>query len=213
MNMHTRIVPGLLAGLLLSIAAGAAEPLKVAVVDLERIMKAYGETKAAETVLQKQVDEFELEKQEMEQKFEVLKKEFEAARTEAEESKHLSEAAREKKLEVAKEKLLAVKKYEDELRQTLGDRRKDLTERSARMSRRIVGKLKERIAAYAKEKGYTLILDAAAVGTAGGDMVVFFDEKIDITGEILKLTAELPAEGKANEPDSGTTGGKPAGKR
>ncbi len=169
--------------------AGVQAAEKYAVVDLDRVMKAFGETKTAESLLQKRVDDYELEKEELQQKLEAMKKEFEVLREEAE-NKMLSEAAREKKIEAAKEKLLELRKYEREVRDTLGDRKRELTEHGALMSRKIVGKLQDKVKAYAEENGIVLVFDAAALGAAGAQVILHADDSVDITADILKLTAE-----------------------
>jgi Skp family chaperone for outer membrane proteins len=173
----------------------AATAANIAVVDLEKVMKAYPETQSAEAILQSQVDEFELEQKELEQKVDRLKQSFEASLSEAE-NKALSESAKEKKIAIAREKAKEYELTRRDVRATLNKRKQELTERGARMSRRIVEKLKDKIQTYAKEKGFDLVLDSSALSMASSEMVLFATDKINITDAILELTANEPKDEK-----------------
>ena len=72
-------------------------------------------------------------------------------------------------------------------------RQKQLVDQEARMRRRIVRKIQERIREYVEKKGYLLVMDSSALGAGGVETVVYNSETIDITAEILKVIGSPPA--------------------
>lgn len=170
-----------------------AAPEKIAVVDMEDVMKAFGEFKDAEELLRKELKEFELEQDELLDERDKLKDEFEAAREEAS-NKALSETAREKQFEKAREKALALKEHERQMRKVAAERQKALAERGGRMRKRIVGKLRSIIQAYAEKNEITLVLDASALGVNGMETLVYSKPELDITPDILKITSDTKPE-------------------
>lgn len=170
-----------------------AAPEKIAVVDMEDVMKAFGEFKDAEELLRKELKEFELEQDELLDERDKLKDEFEAAREEAG-NKALSETAREKQFEKAREKALALKEHERQMRKVAAERQKALAERGGRMRKRIVGKLRSIIQAYAEKNEITLVLDASALGVNGMETLVYSKPELDITPDILKITSDTKPE-------------------
>jgi len=178
---------------------------KIGCVDMERVLAVHPETKDAEAVLEKQIKEFEAEKDSMLAKFERMKKEFEQARQEVD-SKALSAAGQEKKKQEAEEKLIALRDFETEVRQTSMLRQKQLSDRKKRMRERIVGQIRVIIQTYAAKKGLVLVLDSAPM-LDGPGVVVYSIPKMDITDDIAKIAAAMKVEKPAAE-----TGGleKPA---
>ena len=196
MNILSRSV---VAAALLGAAAGngwCAEA-KIAVVDMARIVRGHPDTPAADSLLEKQLEEFQAEQKDMEGEFDKQKKAFEEARKEAI-NKALSESAREEKTQAAEEKLVAVREYDRKMRETLNSRQKQLSEQSLRMRKRIVEKIQDQIRAYAADKGYALVLDTAAVGMSGVEIVLFSSDKVDITEDLMKIIGKSkPADAKA----------------
>lgn len=175
----------MLAGVLAGSAAWSAEA-KTAVVDMGRVLKAFNETKAAESLLEKQKDEYEAEQKEMMAEREKLKKEFEVARDNAR-SKAISEKERESKLDIAEEKLNALRECEMKIRETTSSRQKELADQGMRMQRRIVTKLRGIIGKVAAEKQIDLVLDSAAVGISGVESVIYAGKALDITEDVIKV--------------------------
>jgi len=170
-----------------------AAPQKIAVVNMEEVMKHFGEFKEAEELLKKQLEECELEQDELLDERDKLKEEFEAARDEAS-NKALSDAAREKQFEIAREKALALKEHERRIRKTTADRQKELAERGVRMRKRIVAKLSSIIQAYAEKNDITLVLDSSALGMTGIQTLIYCEPDLDLTPDILKITSDTKPE-------------------
>jgi Skp family chaperone for outer membrane proteins len=162
---------------------------KIGVVDMASLIKAHPETKAADAVLQKQVDDFEAEQKDMLSEIEKLKKSFDIARKEAD-SKALSESEKEKKLAAAEDKLNDLRDLDKKFRETMGERQKQISDQEIRMKRRIVGKIRDVVKEYAGKEKYSLVLDASALSVGGVENVLYSAEKNDITADIRKLIEE-----------------------
>jgi len=180
-----------LAAVLLALSVGTAwsAEVKIAVVDMARLVRAHADTAPADAMLEKQMSDFQDEQKDMEGEYEKVKKAFDDARKEATD-KALSEEAREGKMQVAEKKLIAVREFERKSRETLSARQKQITEDSLRLRKRIVGKIKEAIQDYAAKKGYTLVIDTAAQSVSGVEVVLYSSDKIDITEDMLKITSK-----------------------
>ena len=147
------VMRSLLAGAFLVLVAGTGRcaDMKIAVVDMARLVKAHPDTPPADALLEKQIEEFQTEQKDMEAEFDKLKKAFDDARKETT-NKALSEAARDEKMQAAEEKLTAVRDYDRKVRETMGSRQKQLSDQSLRMRKRIVEKIQESVRDYAAKK-------------------------------------------------------------
>jgi Skp family chaperone for outer membrane proteins len=186
----------LIAGLaLVLVAAGLGRAAdvesKIGCVDMERLLAAHPETKRAEAILEKQIKEFETEKETMLDKFKSMEKEVQQAREEAD-NRALSEAGRDKKRQEAEEKLIALKDYGAEAQQTTQLRQRQLTERRKRMRERIVDEIRGIVESYAADKGLALVVDSGPILDSPG-AVVYSLKKMDITEDVLKLVAARSA--------------------
>jgi Skp family chaperone for outer membrane proteins len=178
--------------LALSAGMGWSADVKIAVVDMARLVRAHGDTAPADAMLEKQMDEFRDEQKDMEVQYEKVKKTFDDARKEATD-KALSEEAREGKMQVAEKKLTDVRDYERKIRETLSARQKQISDDSLRLRKRIVGKIREAVQEYAAKKGYTLVLDTAALSVSGVEIVLYSSDKVDITDDMLKIIGKSKA--------------------
>ncbi|OGV69889.1 MAG: hypothetical protein A2283_11420 [Lentisphaerae bacterium RIFOXYA12_FULL_48_11] len=185
MNKNTVLFVSVLAGLIAVSPAWCAEA-KIVVVDMAKVMKAYSETKTAEALLEKQIEEFEAEQKDMLAERDKVRKEFEAARESARD-KALSDKERESKMDVAEQKLNVLREAEMKIRDRMTQRQKEINDQKVRMQRRIVGKLREVIGKYAAEKGYAMVLDSAGMSISGVESVVYSRENMDITEDVLKV--------------------------
>ena len=170
----------------LCVASARAGEQKTAVVDMGKLIGAHPDKAAAETLLQKQVDDFEAEQKAMDGEREKIKEEFEKIRAETED-RTLSEDARRDKLKEAEKKIIEMRELERKSRDTAATRRQQLAEEKRRMQGQVVSKIRDIIKDYAKKKEFTLVLDSASVGMQGVESVIFHEPDADITDDILKL--------------------------
>jgi len=170
----------------LAVSQAMCAETKIVVVDMSKVMKSFNETKSAEALLEKQIEEFEAEQKDMLAERDKVRKEFESARESARD-KALSDKERESKMDIAEQKLNILRESEIKIRDRMALRQKEINDQKVRMQRRIVGKLREIIGKHASEKGYTLVLDSAGMGISGVESVVYSRENIDVTEEVLKI--------------------------
>jgi Skp family chaperone for outer membrane proteins len=183
----TRSVLAVAFGLCCAVSLRAAD-MKIAVVDMEQALTAHPDTKDAEKLIQKQIEEFEAERDELVKKFEKMRKDFEDVRAEAE-NKALSEEGRALKRKDAERRIEEMRDFDEQVRQTTGLRQKQIKDRKSRMRQRIVDDIKALVREYALKNGYALVLDAGPVMDAFG-VVVHSADGMDITAAISKLLAE-----------------------
>jgi outer membrane protein len=199
------------AGAMALSSRGWAAGGKVAVVNVVEIIRAHPDTKEADDLLEKQLQEVETHQNEMLQQQDRLKKEFETAREEAG-NKALSEEGRAEKISAAEKKLAELSEFSQKIRKAIGDERKELADRKARMQRRIVGKIRDIVAEIAKKEGYTVVLDASAVSINGVESLLYAEEKADITSSAIEAVKLQAAEAKPTDKSAAKPEGKPDAK-
>jgi outer membrane protein len=180
---------------------------KVAVVQMDKVVRAFPEAQDAEKTLKMVRDEYEKGLDKMEEKAKELQQAVESAAAEASD-KAVSEAEREKRQEAARQKWGVYQEYQQKIRKERSDNQRDLADQEMRQFKRIMGKLRDVIAEYAAEQKLDLILDSAAVGVHGGQVVLFSADKLDITAAIVKRVETM---GKKTE--SAEKKVEPAGKK
>ncbi|MCE9613709.1 MAG: OmpH family outer membrane protein [Lentisphaerae bacterium] len=176
---------GLLMASAMALNARAAAD-RIAVVKLEQLLRAHPDTTPAETILEKQRQEFESERKSMMEEREKRKKAFEDARDEADNAA-LSEEARATKVKAAQEKYVDLRDYERDLQDLQGQRQKELNDHGRRLRERIVEKIRTVIKTYADDEGYTVVLNAEDAGISAFGTVLYHADKTDITDDILKI--------------------------
>lgn len=189
--MNCRLVAGLMVAGMAAGMAGAAD-LKVAVVDTARILKEYYKTDLAEAHIQRQIEDFSAERDKLMVQHKKLKQEFEALRAETQ-NKALTEEAREKKKELAEEKLTAVIEFENTIRDKAANRKKELEGEGRKIQGELAKSIKTAISGCSQKGGYTLVLATGGLLGNGLESVLYADPKMDMTDEVLKvLNADKP---------------------
>ena len=165
---------------------------RIAVVQMDKVVRAYPEAQKAEETLKAQKDEFENEIDKMESKVTEMRTAVEAAVNEAQD-KAINESERDRRAEAARQKIKGLSEFQNKLRETRIDRQKELSDQEMRIFRRVMGNLRDVIAEYAAEKKIDLVLDAAGVGMHGAPVLTYASDALDITDEILKRVVSKPA--------------------
>ena len=168
-----------------AVAVGKSEPT-IAVVDMDRLMKAHTENGDAEVFLEEQSEAFDVEKKAMLAEYEELRAGYEAALGEVD-NMALSEEGRQLKKEEARSKFAGVQEYERLAREKALLRQQQVTDQVKRLRRRVVDAVRAVIGDYAREKGLALVLDASNVGLGEVQGVVYSSDQVDVTEDILKL--------------------------
>lgn len=180
---------GILAVLTAGLLRASADGTTVAVVSMEKLIKGHPDTEQAEGAVQVSIDDFDAEKKTMEKTFEESKAKFEEARK-ALDNTALSDAERAEKKAAAEDLLTDLRKMEQDMSETIAKRKKDINEQTGRARKRIVGKIQDVIAVYAKDQKIDLVLDKDALSVTGVAGVLYTGEKLDITAAILKQISE-----------------------
>ena len=188
----------MLAGVLLTGGAYAGEG-KTAVVNMGRLLKQHPESAKTEALLKERAEDFKAEQTALIEQLQGLRDEVRRLGKESR-NQMLSESARERKQKEAEEKLMTMREAEQSAREKMAMRQKQLTDQRRRMSLKIMDDIREIVNIYAREKGYTLVLNYSDE-SRGGDAVVYREAAMDITKAIAKrMGAEAkPAEKKASD--------------
>ena len=183
--MNKKMVAGLVLAGCMSYVAGAAD-LKIAVVDTARILKDYYKTELAEAHIQRQLEDFSAERDKLMAQHKKLKQEFEMLRTESQ-NKALTEEAREKKKELAEDKLTAVIDFENTIRDKAASRKKELEGEGRKIQGELGKSIKAAITACSQKGGYMLVLADGGLLGNGLESVLYADPQMDITDDVLKI--------------------------
>lgn len=206
MIRNTLLTAFLAAALAAPFAADAAEPTRVAVVDMEKLLSEHPNTASDKALLQETLRDYEQEGEEARKKVEDLERLAEQAE-EKSRSGALSDRAR---AEAAREAEEARKRWEEARENWMGKMRelqKLLSEQEMRMIRRTVSSLNTMIGDYAREQGYDLVLDASEKRLGSMPMVLYRHETLDITDALIRrlragagetASAEAPAPAPAD---------------
>jgi Skp family chaperone for outer membrane proteins len=158
-------------------AMGKGNNEKIAIVDMSRVVSVFPETETIEATLRDQVEDFGAERKKIEEKAEGMRLELEALAKEAGD-RALSDEAREAKKRDITGKYKELQRYQFEMRKQLSLRKDQLNDATMRMRKRLSIKVRDIVGEYAKDKGYTLVLDSA--------VIVYNVDKMDITEGVVK---------------------------
>ena len=152
--------------LTLTSAAFGADGVKLGSVDIQKVLIQSDAGKEAKEQLAVKGNKYEAEKNSREDELKALKGDLEK------QSVLLSETARSAKEKDYQQKLKEYQRF-------LKDAQEDLQSKNDDFTNRIVEEIVKIIRNYGKTNGYTYIF-------ARNDIMVFMDEKVDLTDEILK---------------------------
>jgi len=173
------VAVGLLTG---AAMAGAAD---VAVIDMDRVVKAHPKSEINNDILRDQLKELESEKEGMLETLQAKKDAFLEARREAADPA-LGDAVRAEKEKALADQFKALQELEQEMGQRLMGRQREMGDQKLRMHQMVEKAVRELVADVAAKKKLALVIDKSAVSVGGSSVVVFQQEKLDITDLILE---------------------------
>lgn len=186
-----RLTVAMVAGSLAGLSWGA--DVKIAVVNGSRVLKEYYRTEMADAHMQEQLEDFAAERDKLLAQHKKLKQEFEALKAEAA-NKALTEEAREKRKELAEQKLSEVIEYEETIRDKAATRKKQLEGEGRKIHEEIARAVKTAVKSCAEKNGCNLVLESGGLLANGLEPVLYVDPKWDITADVIKvLNADKPA--------------------
>lgn len=177
-------------------ASGASAEVKLATIDIEKIVDLHPETKHNREILRDTVKDYQADLEALEGAVVAARK---AAETAIDESRNpaLGEKARAKAEEEAKKKIEIATSARRDFEEKRMEHQRSLNEQEVRMLRLTVRQIESEIAKYAKANGITAVLPTTGSRLGIAPAAVWADESIDITKaimDILGLKEEEPAE-------------------
>ena len=199
--MRTHALPFLAAALALSLSLTASAQQKIAVVDLEKLIRLHPNTAEDKKQLEATLKDYNKQKEQLQSVAASTRKAFEAAVREAT-NPALSEAAKQKAEAAALEKRQAALEADRNAAEEIRKLQRDLNAQELKMLKRTSDEIERTIAAYAKGNGIDLVLQLPSK-LSPGTGVVYSKPEMDITAAIMKLLGiEEPAEEDEDDGDS-----------
>jgi len=182
-----------LAALAATFALGASAELKIATLDLEKVVDLHPDTARNRIDLKEMLDDYQSEVARLEDAAIAARK---AAASSIEESRNpaLGEKARKRAEEEATKNIEIARTAERDFAEKRVQRQRDLNEQEARMLRVTIRQIETEVAKYAKEKGISLVLPITGSRIGIAPAAVWADDALDITADIM---AALGIEDKA----------------
>lgn len=177
--------------LLLALAPGAATtlqaapPPKIAVIDLERVMRSYYKSRIAAESLRNQTDIFQAYLNKQAEDLAKLEQSFRIAAANAG-NIAVSAARRKKSDEEAAAAAREIKIKRLEIETYTADRKQQLLTLEGRKRREILDDIAAEVRRRAAVEGWTLVLDRAATGPAGLPLVVWSLPGGDLTDSVIE---------------------------
>ena len=191
--MRNWSLPFLAAAMALSFTATAYAQQKIAVVDLEKLIRLHPNTAEDKKTLEETLKDFNKQKEQLQTLALSTRKALEAAVREAT-NPALSEAAKKRAEAAALEKRQAALEADRNATEKIRELQRELNKQEVKMLKRTSDEIEAKIAVYAHEKGIDLVLQLPSRLSAGAG-VVFSKPEMDITSAIMEILGiEEPAD-------------------
>lgn len=163
----------------------AAEPLKIAVVDMARVFDDYYKTRIVQSQLEEQQSVYRTHVTAMNEEYNKLQEEYKVL-LDAAQNITLKEAERQGKAAEASKKLAEVKQKERDINQYLTEKSRQFKELEDSKRTEITAEILGEVERLATVDGYDIVLDYSGKTTSSLASVVFFKPNLDITDAVLK---------------------------
>ena len=146
----------------------------------------YYKTPIATAKLKDTVDSYKKEHDDMVANYKKQIDELNKLREEQDKSEYTAEVREQKRKAVA-EKLAETQKLQRDIEEYDTSHQKILKEQTQRMRQTIVKEISDVVAKEAQDQGYQLVLDKSGNTLNGVPPIVFSQDNLDITGDIVKI--------------------------
>lgn len=190
-HLLRRILSALFAILLCASVSGA--DTKFATVNLKKVFDGYWKTKQADLNLKERAGEFDKKRKEMVDDYQKTNGEYKKLVDSASDPA-VSADERDKRKKGAETKLREIQEIEQSIQQFDRSARTQLAELQRNMRDKIVAEIRGVLDTKAKAVGFSLVFDSSAESITQTPLVLFNDNKADLTDEILtqlNLTAPI----------------------
>lgn len=205
-EMKKWLLTALCAGLCLSWSAATAAdaPLKIAVIDMNRVFEEYNKTRINEAKLKKQAEVFKDYSKQLTQSLVKLREEFVKLRDDSQNLAY-SDAERENRRLNAQEKYRQLAAKEQEIREYNREKQTQLQDEYIKFRNIILADISAVIETKCLAEGYGLVLDKSGKSRNDIPLVIYSSKMLDITDAVIK-TLNLgqnkpepqPVQGKGN---------------
>ncbi len=200
MNRHilTAIVA---AGLALGTNARAqTQGGRIVTVDLNKIFNEYYKTPTASGKLKETAEGFNKEHEEMVADYKKAVEDLNKLRDEQDKPEYTAEV-REQKKKAVQEKLAETSKKQRDIEEYRRSHQKILEDQTTRMRQNILKEINDVVQKESRDAGYLLVLDKSGNTLNGVPPIVYSQEQLDITDDIVKiLNKNRPKDAEAPKP-------------
>ena len=165
--------------------AGQEMPLKIAVIDMNRVFQEYNKTKINEAKLKKQAEIYKEYSTQLAQSLDKLRKEFIKLRDDSQNMVYTA-AERENRRLNAQEKYRQTAAKEQELREYNRERQKQLRDEYEKLRSSILNDISNVVTEKCLAEGYGLVLDKSGRTLNNIPFVVYSSKMLDITDSVIK---------------------------
>ena len=173
-------------------------PLKIAVIDMNRVFQEYNKTKINEAKLKKQADIYKEYSNQLAQSLNKLRQEFVKLRDDSQNMVYTA-AERENRRLNAQEKYRQTAAKEAELREYNRERQKQLRDEYEKLRSSILQDISNVVTEKCLAEGYGLVLDKSGRTLNNIPFVVYSSKMLDITDSVIK-TLNMGQNKQAPEP-------------
>lgn len=163
----------------------ADQPLKIAVIDMNRVFQEYNKTKINEAKLKKQAEIYKEYSTQLAQSLSKLRQEFVKLRDDSQNMVYTA-AERENRRMNAQEKYRQAAAKEAELREYNRERQKQLRDEYEKLRSSILTDISNVVSAKCLAEGYGLVLDKSGRSLNNIPLVVYSSKMLDITESVIK---------------------------
>ena len=160
-------------------------PLKIAVIDMNRVFQEYNKTKINEAKLKKQAEIYKEYSTQLAQSLSKLRQEFVKLRDDSQNMVYTA-AERENRRMNAQEKYRQAAAKEAELREYNRERQKQLRDEYEKLRSSILTDISNVVSAKCLAEGYGLVLDKSGRSLNYIPLVVYSSKMLDITESVIK---------------------------
>ena len=163
-----------------------ADDQRIGVVDMDKLFKGYYKTKLSNAQLKKQAEVFKRYAENLTESQLKLREEFVVLR-DASLNVAYSETQRESKRLAAQDKYRQLKDKDSEIERYKREKRIQMRNQEIKLRKNILLEIRKAIARYAKQRGFTLVLDASGKTLNDIPSILYYKTEIDFTDEILEI--------------------------
>ncbi|MEI6084887.1 MAG: OmpH family outer membrane protein [Verrucomicrobiota bacterium] len=198
--MVTKLKLITVAALLLGTTAFAqVQSARIVTIDLNRVFNEYYKTPVASAKLKDQAEQYNKEHEDLMATYRKLVDELSKLREDQDKPEYTAEV-REQKKKAVNDKLTETQKGQRDIEEFRTTHRQMLDQQTQRMRQGILKEVRDIIQKESRDAGYSLVFDKSGNTANGEPSIIFSQEALDITEDILKiLNKNKPADAPKTE--------------